>query len=153
MSDIFPTLAAFAAERFEGPLHARLIVQPFTAVMLALIDGLSDADQHRLPFLWPSAHQSRPDRRKRLGSTLRSLGKVLALSLALDVAHQYIALRLVDLGDALLIAGLLAMTPYAALRGAVTHFASEPRGSRRGHASPRGRALGYRGHGMTGRPD
>jgi len=153
MSDLVPTLTAFAADRFDGALHARLIVQPFAAVMLALIDGLSDADQHRSPFLWPSPYRSRQDRNRRLASVLRSIGKVLALALILDLAHQYIALGLIDLGEALLIAGVLAVAPYVALRGLVTRFASEPRGTPRRHASRRGHTLGYRGHGAAGRPE
>ncbi len=153
MSDLVSTLTSLAAERFEGPLHARMFVQPFTGVMLALIDGLGDADQHRAPFLWRASDRSRQDRNRRLATVVRSLGKVLALALILDIAHQYIALRLVDLGDALLIACVLAVAPYAALRGLVTRLATEPRGSQKRQASAHGHTLGYRGHGAAGRPD
>jgi hypothetical protein len=130
MTDVLPTLAAAVAERFEGPMHARLIVQPFAAIMLALIDGLSDADQRQPPYLWSLLHSTGQDRRRLAASAARGIGKVLALALILDVAHQFIALRLVDLGDALLMAGVLAVAPYAVFRGLVTRLATEPLGSR-----------------------
>lgn len=156
MSDLIPSLAAYVAERFEGPLHARLIVQPFVAVMLALIDGLSDADRRRPPYLWSLRGRSGQDRRSLIGSAPTSLGKVFALALILDVTHQFIALRLIDLGDALLIAAVLAVAPYALIRGLVTRLATEPLDSRpsdRRPAQTRGGPVGYRGHGAASRPD
>jgi formate-dependent nitrite reductase membrane component NrfD len=52
----------------------------------------------------------------------KSIGKVFVLALVLDVAYQMIANRFVYVGEAVVVACVLAIVPYLLLRGLVNRI-------------------------------
>lgn len=114
-------------DRVSGPLKFRLILQPIMAVAFAVVAGLKDARNGKPPYFW--ALLTDPlHRRDMLRDGWKSVGKVFVLALALDVVYQFIVLRFVYPGEALVVAIALAIIPYLVFRGLVTRVS---RGHRR----------------------
>jgi hypothetical protein len=53
----------------------------------------------------------------------KSVGKVFILAIVLDVIYQIIELHFVYVGEAIIVAIILAILPYLILRGIVTRIA------------------------------
>ena len=121
MRDLFLVLWGDLGDRWQGPLHLRLFLQPLIALLLAIRDGRRDARTGQAPYFW--ALFTRPaQRRPLLRETWTAIGKVFLLALALDSIYQLLAYRWIYLGDALVIACVLALLPYVLLRGPVTRL-------------------------------
>lgn len=112
------------AGRLDGPMYFRFLLQPAVAVLLAIRAGLNDARAHRAPYLWTvlSDPLARP---QLLRDGFKDVGKVFALAIVLDVAYQLIVFKWVYPIQTLLIAVLLALVPYALVRGPVTRMRSK----------------------------
>lgn len=54
---------------------------------------------------------------------MESIGRLLLLALAIDVVYQIIVLRFVYVGEAIIVALVLAIAPYLILRGLVRRAA------------------------------
>jgi hypothetical protein len=108
--------------RFDGPLHFRLFVQPVMATLLAVRDGIQDAHQGRSAYLW-SVITKPAQRRYLLESGWKRIVRIFALAYALDVVYQFIVWHTMKPLQALLTAVVLAMIPYALLRGPARRIA------------------------------
>jgi hypothetical protein len=116
--------------RISGPLSFRLVLQPAVATFLAIQAGLRDARAGRPPYIW--AIFAHPDeRRGLLREGWAAIGKVFVLAVVIDVVYQYIALRWVYPGEALLVAFLLACVPYPLIRGLVDRLVRSRRSVRK----------------------
>ena len=104
------------ASRLDGPLHLRFILQPSMAILLALRDGIQDARSGEPAYLW-SLFADRANRTARLKKGWKSIGKVFLVALGIDGIYQIVAFHFVYVGEALLTASILAIVPYALLRG------------------------------------
>ena len=104
--------------RFDGPLHFRLFVQPLMAISFALRDGTRDAREGRSAYLWALLTDP-AQRRYLLESGWKGIGKVFILAFALDVVYQFIVWHGLKPLQALLTAIVLAVLPYALLRGPI----------------------------------
>lgn len=104
--------------RFDGPLHFRLIVQPLMAVLLAARDGTRDAREGRSAYLW-GLITNPAQRRYLLESGWKSIVKVFALAFTLDVVYQLMEWHGLKFLQAIMTAAILAVLPYALLRGLV----------------------------------
>jgi hypothetical protein len=108
--------------RVSGPMKFRLVLQPLMASFFAIRAGLADAKAGKAPYFWGIL--SSPGRR---GSMIldgwKGVGRVFLLALALDFVYQIIVLRFVYLGEAVIVAFVLAILPYLVLRGLVTRLA------------------------------
>ena len=127
----FSTFWADFINRFDGPLHFRLLVQPVIAIVFAVRDGRRDAREGRSAYLWSLLTD--PDERSYLvESGWKGISKVFVLAFALDVIYQFIEWRGLKPLQALLTAIVLAVIPYALLRGPVNRLArlSQTRRSR-----------------------
>ena len=127
----FSTFWADFINRFDGPLHFRLLVQPVMAIVFAVRDGRRDAREGRSAYLWSLLTD--PDERSYLvESGWKGISKVFVLAFALDVIYQFIEWRGLKPLQALLTAIVLAVIPYALLRGPVNRLArlSQTRRSR-----------------------
>jgi hypothetical protein len=102
--------------RFEGPLHFRLFAQPLMAILFALRDGARDAHEGRAAYGW-SILSDPAQRRYLLASGWKGIFKVFLVAYALDVAYQLMVWRGLKPLQALLTAFILAVIPYALLRG------------------------------------
>ena len=123
MDDVLARIVQNLFGRIDGPLTMRLIVQPFMAAIFAARDGIKDAEQNHPPYGW-SVLTDPKQRGHRLKDGWRSIRKVFFASLALDIAYQAMELRWVYLGEALVMAEVLALAPYAILRGPINRIAS-----------------------------
>lgn len=117
--EMLTTRGQHLVERFDGPLHFRLIVMPIVVSILAIRAGFRDAREGQPTFL--SAIISNPTERQRaLRSAIADIGKVFCVALVLDTIYQLTVLRSFYLGELLLVAVACAIVPYLVIRGPVT---------------------------------
>src|SRR5580658_8986887 len=108
--------------RPNGSLSLRFYVQPTMASLLALRAGIQDARQGRQGYLW--AMLTRPERRLQLlHEGWRGAMTPFLLAIALDCIYQLMTVRFVYPLELLLTATLLALVPYALLRGPFNRLA------------------------------
>ena len=118
MGDFLSTFWSDFLARFDGPLHFRLFVQPMMAIVFAVRDGMRDAREGRSAYLWTLLTDA-AQRRYLLESGWKGISKVFVLADVLDVVYPLIVSRDVKPVEALLTAAVLALIPYALLRGPV----------------------------------
>ena len=108
--------------RIGGPMTFRLILQPAMALFFGIRDGLRDAREGRRPHFWTILTD--PTRRwPRLRESWGAVGKVFVIAVVIDGIYQYIALRWLYPGEALIVAFVLALVPYVLIRGPVNRIA------------------------------
>jgi hypothetical protein len=107
--------------RFDGPLHFRLFVQPLMAILFAVRDGTRDAREGRSAYLW-SLLTDPAQRRYLLESGWRGISRVFVLAFALDVVYQFVEWHGLKALQASLTAIVLAVVPYALLRGPINRL-------------------------------
>jgi hypothetical protein len=93
-------------------------VQPLMAILFAARDGRRDSREGRAAYLW-SLVTDPTQRRYLLESGWKGISKVFVLALVLDVVYQLMEWHTVKVLQALLTAVVLAVIPYAVLRGPV----------------------------------
>jgi len=121
MEDLLTRAWEMLRGRTTGPLNLRLILQPTVAAILAIRAGRRDAREGRPPYLW-SVFSNPAHRRDLLRQGWKDVGKVFAIALVLDVVYELIVYRRVYLGQALLVAAVLAIVPYLLIRGPVNRI-------------------------------
>lgn len=122
MDDMWTRVGEQLMARVSGPMHFRLYLQPGMAAVLAIIAGLKDAKAGETPYL--RELRIDPSRRKeKLKEGWKSIGRVFILALALDAIYQWIVLHYFYLGEAIIVAIVLAIVPYIIIRGIITRIA------------------------------
>lgn len=122
MEEIWQRVVGNLFGRLDGPLHFRFFLQPFMAIMFAVIDGVKDAKQGKAAYLW--AVMINPEhRRELLKDGWKRAGKIFILAVVLDLVYQLIAFHWIYPGELLIVAFFLAIVPYALLRGPVNRIA------------------------------
>lgn len=107
--------------RLDGPMHIRLIVQPLVAILLGVRAGMRDARARRPSFL---ATLRRPEqRRERLRQGWSDVGKVFLVAVVLDAVYQTWVHQGIFLLELLLTATVIALVPYALVRGPARRIA------------------------------
>ena len=108
--------------RPNGSMSLRFYVQPTMASLLALRAGIQDAREGRQGYLW--AILTRPERRLQLlHEGWRGAMTSFLLAIALDCIYQLMTVRFVYPLELLFTATLLALVPYALLRGPFNRLA------------------------------
>ena len=107
--------------RSDGPMNFRLIIQPAVAILFAIRAGLRDAHNGQPPFLWTVLSNTRL-RRELLRQGWGDVGTVFSVALILDAIYQVIIHSSIYTLELLLAATILALVPYALLRGLVTRL-------------------------------
>ena len=108
--------------RPNGSLSLRFYVQPTMASLLALRAGIQDAREGRRGYLW--AVLTRSERRVQLlHDGWRGARTPFLLAIVLDLVYQLITARFVYPLELLFTATLLALVPYALLRGPFNRLA------------------------------
>jgi ABC-type dipeptide/oligopeptide/nickel transport system permease subunit len=118
--------------RASGPFHLRLVITPAVAFIFAIRAGLRDAREGHPPFLWEVL--TNPAERQRLRrSWWKDIGKMVIVALITDAVYQLYVLRAFYVFQALILIVVLAMGPYALVRGITTRltrrFYIQPAGS------------------------
>ena len=110
--------------RLEGPFVFRFALQPAVAAWLAIRAGLADARNGRAPYLW-SVLSNPLERRQLVRDGFMDVSRVFVVAVLLDVIYQLIVFGWIYPLQALLIAAVLALLPYALLRGPITRLATK----------------------------
>jgi hypothetical protein len=127
VGDILTRVMQNLFDRIDGPMAIRLVIQPIMAAIFATLDGIKDARLHHRPYGLSLLVE--PDHRgHRLRDGWRSIRKVCFVALAMDLVYQLIQLRRIYLGEALIIAQVVALVPYVLFRGPVNRIARMLRG-------------------------
>jgi hypothetical protein len=114
--------------RMTGPMKFRLVLQPSMAVFLAIREGLKDAREGKPPHFWGYL-TDRGERKAMVKDGWKSIGKVFTLAVVLDIIYQLIEHRWrVYLGEAVLVAIILAIVPYLLIRGPVNRIVRREHG-------------------------
>jgi hypothetical protein len=111
-------------QRLQGPMSLRFVFQPLAATLFAVRDGISDMKQGRPPWLW-SVFASSEHRRELLHNGWKSVSKVFIAAIVLDIVYQLVASKGRECHplESLWVAALLALAPYAVLRGLANRLA------------------------------
>ena len=110
------------AERPDGPMRFRFILQPLMAAVAAIRGGLKDARTGRPPYFWTIAGNPR-ERAGRLREGLNATARIILLGVIMDVIYQFLVFKTFYPGESLVIALVLAFLPYLLIRGPVTRIA------------------------------
>jgi len=119
VEDFLMRTVAQLAARTSDWLSPRFLLQPAMAAFLAIRGGLRDAKE-KPPSLWAARH--RPSERARLlRSAWNDIARVTILAFVVDTVYQLVVLRWFYPLQAVLVATLLAIVPYALIRGLVSY--------------------------------
>lgn len=120
--DFFERAWRELSERPEGPMAFRFYLQPMMAILFAFRDGIRDAHAQRSAYLW-AVFRDRRHRRELVRDGWRAIGRVFAFAVVMDLIYQAVVLRGFRPVQALTVAFLLAVVPYALLRGPINRVA------------------------------
>lgn len=121
MGDLFQHAWNNLLGRVSGPLKFRLVLQPLVAIFFAIRAGIRDARAGRPAFLW-TAVTDKSQRRALLLSAWADVGKVFIAACVIDVIYQIIVHRRVSIAGMLIVSAILALLPYAIIRGPVSRL-------------------------------
>ena len=108
--------------RPNGHLSLRFILQPTMAALLALRAGIQDAREGKQGYLW--AVVSNSERRfQLLHEGWRGARTPFVVAIVLDCIYQLITVQFIYPLELLFTATLLALVPYALLRGPFNRIA------------------------------
>jgi len=107
--------------RASGPMHARLVMQPIMASILAIRAGIKDAREGNPVFFW-TVLTNKEERRILLKSGWKDISKIFGIAIILDTVYQLAVIRSFSLVQTLLVAFCVAVLPYVALRGPVSRI-------------------------------
>ena len=108
--------------RVGGPMTFRLILQPLMATLLAVRAGLKDAREDRPPYLWTLITEPTL-RRDLLREGWGSIARVFILAVVMDLIYEWVVGRWFYPLETLIVAVVLAVVPYALIRGPVNRIA------------------------------
>lgn len=108
-------------DRLDGPMNFRVVIQPAVAIFFAFRAGVRDARNGQAPFLW-AIFSNADHRLKLLHGGWKDVGAVFMVALMLDAIYQVIMHDGIYALELLLAATVLALVPYALLRGLVTRL-------------------------------
>jgi hypothetical protein len=128
LEDFIPRLLENLGGRIDGPMSFRFILQPAMAILFGVLDGLRYAREGRTFLLWGGPTDP-VERRAQQSATWKSIGKVFALAVVLDVVYQAWVLQWIYPLEALIVAVVVALIPYFLVRFTVNTFAKRWRNS------------------------
>ena len=120
-SNVWDRVGTQLLARVTGPMKFRLVLQPCMAAFFAIRSGLADARTGKSPYFWTMVSDP-TERAELIKDGWKSVGKVFILAIVLDVIYQIIELHFVYVGEAIIVAFILAILPYLILRGIVTRI-------------------------------
>jgi hypothetical protein len=122
MDEMWTRVGEQLMARVSGPMHFRLVLQPGMALVLAVIAGIKDAKAGKPPYFWALITDPANDK-ERLKDGWKSISRVFILALILDAIYQAIELHFFYVGEAIIVAIILAILPYIIFRGIVRRIA------------------------------
>jgi hypothetical protein len=122
LEDIVTRFVTDLIGRLSGPLTLRLFLQPSVAAFFAIRDGLKDAREGRPPHFWRMVTGPPDARKRRAKETWRAVLKVFTMAVLLDCAYQLLVFQWIYPVEAMFTATILAILPYAVLRGVINRL-------------------------------
>lgn len=122
MDHMWTRIADNMIARVRGPMKFRLVLQPIMASIFAIRSGLADAKAGRAPYFSCLVSDS-AQRDYMIKDGWKSVGNVFILAMVMDVVYQIIEQHFVYPGEVIIVAFILAISPYLILRGLVTRLA------------------------------
>ena len=117
-------------ERQSGPVAFRFVLQPSMSTIAAIEDGQAKARTGRPPFFFTIASKLPIGRlREGLNATVR----IILIGIVMDVMSQFVAPKMFHPVDAIIIAILLAFTPYLLQRASISRIAAGQRNGPSAH--------------------
>jgi hypothetical protein len=108
--------------RLSGTGRLRFILQPVAALLVGMRDGIKDSRAGHPPFLLAMVFQ-RARRADLLQSAFASVRDLVAIAIILDVICQFLSLREIHPGAALVLGPLLIAVPYSISRALANRIA------------------------------
>ncbi|MDM0066129.1 hypothetical protein [Variovorax sp. J31P207] len=102
----------------HAPLAFRFILQPAVAAFLAYRAGRRDALDGR-PLYFMALVHDRTQRKALIREGWGHVSKVFIVAIVMDAIYQFVAMRWVYPGEALMVALVLAVVPYLLFRSLV----------------------------------
>ncbi len=102
-------------KRLSGPGRFRFILQPAVAIFLGIRAGISDGRSGRAPYVFSVVFDSK-NRLQLLKEALAQLSTLIAVAILLDAISQFLILRAIYPGAALLVGPVLIAIPYSLSR-------------------------------------
>ena len=102
-------------KRLKGPGRFRFILQPAVAIFLGVRAGVADAKAGRRPYLM-GLLLGHGQRLSMVKEALAHLSTLIAVAILLDCISQFLILREVFPGPALIVGPVLIATPYSLSR-------------------------------------
>ena len=109
-------------KRLAGPGRFRFLLQPVTAIVLGIRNGLADARAGRPPYLY-GVLMHRRLRRELLRSGFESVVNLVLMGILMDSVCQWLILGASYPGAALVVGPVLIGGPYAVARALSNRFA------------------------------
>lgn len=109
--------------RIDGPMSLRVYLQPIMAMAFAFRDGRRDVREGRPPYGWAVLHDAE-HRSYLLRDGWKGIATVFIFAYVLDLVYQFIVLHGWHPTQAFFTAVLLAIVPYALLRGPANRLTS-----------------------------
>ena len=113
-------------KRLTGPGRFRFVLQPAVAIFLGVRAGIADARAGRTPYIFSLLMEGQ-QRWALFKEGCSQVAVLVAMSVLLDAVSQFLILRQVYPGAALLIGPVLIATPYSISR-ALANRASRQKG-------------------------
>jgi hypothetical protein len=105
----------------HAPLAFRFILQPAVAAFFAYRAGRQDARDGRPLYMWALV-SDRTQRRTLLREGWQHIGKVFIVAIVMDGVYQFISVRWIYPGEAVIVAVVLALLPYLVFRSLVNRI-------------------------------
>jgi hypothetical protein len=109
--------------RTDAPMRFRFILQPLMAAIVAIREGLKDAQTGRRPYFWTMVGGDPTKRIQRLEEGLNATARIILLGLVMDVIYQVIILQRFYPAEAVIVALTFAFVPYVIIRGPAARIA------------------------------
>ena len=125
-------------KRLNGPGRFRFILQPAVAIFLGIRAGIADARARRRPYIL-GLLTGRGQRIAMLKEGFAQLSTLIAMGILLDAISQFLILRQVFPGAAIVVGPVLIALPYAISRALANRW-GRPAGAPEPAEPPRTRA-------------
>jgi hypothetical protein len=110
-------------KRLNGPGRFRFILQPAVAIFLGIRAGKADAAAGRLPYIL-GLLRSKGERLTLLKEAFGHVSIIVGVAILLDCISQFLILREVFFGAALVVGPVLIAIPYSLGRALTNRWAS-----------------------------
>ena len=104
--------------RPDGPLFARIFLQPAVATILAIRAGRRDVAEGREPYLWRVASDP-ANRPAAIRQGWKDIGTLFCMAFVLDLVYQWLQSSFIYAGESVIVAVILAIVPYVLVRSIV----------------------------------